>query len=123
MPRPRLWRADRTFSTRTTPVAAASAIATLGSRQLERSAALVQRQASRLLPVAADQQASWPYTRAAPGRQPPISGAPPAPATADLGVPGLHPAQGVHLGGVLVGELRRPSPQDPYQRLVDVHDG
>src|SRR6185437_8176924 len=66
MPRPRLWRAPSTFSTRITPVTAARAIAARGSRQFERTAAFVQRQASRRLPVAADQQASCPYTRAAP---------------------------------------------------------
>ena len=56
------------------PDAAAMAIAARGSRQLFRTASRVKCQASRLLPDAADQQASCPYTRAAPGRQPRISG-------------------------------------------------
>ena len=60
MPRPRLCKAERTFSTLTAPVIAAKAIAARGSLQLARTASRVHRQASPLLPVAADQQASWP---------------------------------------------------------------
>jgi len=62
------------FSTRTTPAAAARAIAACGSRQFDRTAARLHISASRRLPTAADQHASCPYTRAAPGGQPPISG-------------------------------------------------
>jgi hypothetical protein len=74
MPRPRLCSADRTFSTLTAPVIAASAIAVRGSLQFARTASLLYCQAALRFPVAADQQASCPYTRAAPGRHPLISG-------------------------------------------------
>ena len=53
MPRPRLCSADRTFSTLTAPVIAASAIAVRGSFQLARTASLLNCHAWLRLPLAA----------------------------------------------------------------------